>query len=349
MATAQQQPGLGQRIVGSAKGLACSTLFGDSEIEAELRDPLNNIKIFAAPQSSGQDVNRDFTTTRRATPRLSEGFRGDFTKDVDLDPDFEAFARRTDSIVVAPRKSARIETKPARKAVLVCDFSRRQQVAKSHEVLCGSSPESIMRGLSWGQTQTEYYASSGPERIPIHHEWSRRNLESATVDQREKVSMALPDMESTWETSQSAAVDRLKQLSAQLTEAATAPPVTRTMQRDWVPADLHWEEIQNEQMRQQLRVPERRLQYERTGANQEDHPMRNFYCRRLSCHRRLVMQEASLDLNCQTRCCVHTGCGYVSQTTAGWERHCATEHNHSQEIDGEQSCCPHCQSVEDTH
>ncbi|EME49343.1 hypothetical protein DOTSEDRAFT_68202 [Dothistroma septosporum NZE10] len=332
MATTQQLS-VGHRIVGSAKGLTCSTLSGVSGVEAELRNCLDTItsgKFLAAPQTLERFANRDIPKTAKATRRLSEGFRGDFTKDVDLDPDFEAFARRTEPIELARR---RFETRPARKAVLVCDFSRTKSRSQHPGGLRGNSPETVMRVLGWRQTDAQQSASDRSQISSTDNDWGVRGSKSEMMVQPEASTTSRPTMESTWERSQSAAVERLRQFSNQLTGAAATPLSTKTSQQDWIAGELHWEEIQNQQMRERLRVPERRLKYERPDATEPDHLMRNFYCRRLSCHRRLLMQEATLNPSRPARCCVHTGCGYVSQTIAGWERHCATEHNHMEEID----------------
>lgn len=309
MATTQPRPHLGRRILGSAKGLACSTFSGVPGIEAELRDcdPLGIGKRSAGPQGRAT-VPVDCAKVVESTSSSTHfDFKSKWRDEVyDVDDDFAAFVNHR------PISPIRQNQTPHRDS-----WSKWRDgglMGKEMEYANLISP-------AW-ERRTEgevVYQDDGRPEWQWRHEWRRLDrTRDPVLDIRNETRPLKLERELMEPEAESKALARLQQLKLHL---AAMDPRTRLLQswsEDWATQQerCDWTGDREEDRLRDVREPVER---------------HYFSCPRKECHHRLLRQAENLSLEIRQRVCVHEGCGYVSQTVDEWLAHVTGPHHRSEQ------------------
>ena len=208
-------PNFSQRIIGSAKGLACSTFSGVAGIEAELRDPLNNVsggKRVAGSQIPGTIPIADFSNLRerRTSGTVTSSLRSRIgsERSPQRDAEFQQFSDRMEGLQTeeSPRPSYEA-------------FLRGQKYEWDGDAFKRSrSPNEFSKRARLGD-KSDFDSIPDPDdeellRVQEAIERQFSFYQKAMPDQQRQAELSM--MQKAWERSASKATQRLSQVEAHL-------------------------------------------------------------------------------------------------------------------------------------
>ncbi|KXT02560.1 hypothetical protein AC578_10702 [Pseudocercospora eumusae] len=343
-AAAERRRNLRQRIIGSAKGLACSTFSGVPGIEAELRnrDPLGIGKRVAAPARRGltaSDFTDDVSRSSSSAAKV-ECFRSVVEAELSsVEQDFRNF-------ISGQNFNSFDNNQWSRQSSADIGFKHRELGRQTRQGVHGptnresdadiENPEPAWERSSQGEV---VYQEDGRPEWKWRHEWrrlSRQHQEQNHHFLDEEVRTAKPsetqppEQMDDMDLYQSVALARLRQIRRHLAISENQHRDLPTWKEDW---ERHLERCdfsidrETDSDSPPLEEAHRPLEQERYY----------FYCPYRECHHRLLRQNENLSLAIQQRACVHDGCGYVSQTVEEWLKHVTSTHHGIQEGPSEYS------------
>ncbi|KXT14629.1 hypothetical protein AC579_3699 [Pseudocercospora musae] len=343
-AAADRRPNLGQRIIGSAKGLACSTFSGVPGIEAELRSrDLSGIgKRVAAPARRGltaSDFTDDVSRSSSSAAKV-ESFRSVVEAEPSsVEQDFKNFISGQNFNLFETSQGPRPNSEDI-------GFKHRELGRQTWQGVYGPAnrdsdakvegSEPVWERSSQGEV---VYQEDGRPEWRWTHEWRRLKKQHQGQNHHsldEEMRTANPSETEMQEQMddvnlyQSVALARLKQVRRHLAVSEHQQRDLPTWKEDW---EKHLERCDFSIDREMdsytppLEEAHRPLEQERYY----------FHCPYRECHHRLLRQNENLSLSIRQRACVHDGCGYVSQTVEEWLKHVTSTHHGTQEGPSEHS------------
>ncbi|CAK4031237.1 Hypothetical predicted protein [Lecanosticta acicola] len=328
---------IGRRIIGSARGLACSTFSGVAGIEAEF-DPLHVVsggKRVTGPQTPEKHAVGEVSSSskeRRRSGAAPSRFRSRIGSEriSQRDAEFQEFVERMDDIVdddfVRPSFEARLQDH----AYGADGDALRQTTFRKQQLIDDS-----LDGLSYDDNPTlldsvNQLVQGQTTRLPC-------NLQQTSIpDRRRQAEVSM--LQASWEKSASVAAQRLSQVEKHLS-GSFHRVAARSYERSMTHHDrlmLH-HDVRHDSLDVAMKdEPEDFLDdhskrdittQSQRGEEEEILSGDWFHCSYEECHRRLTTQNSSLGLSIHQRCCVHTGCGYVSPNIPEWIEHCSSEHH----------------------
>lgn len=263
-------------------------------------------------------------------------------------------------------------------AVLACDFRRLREAEEEArrelefkrfaesgvgswkesegEGMCGGYAEMQMRGEELERTASqeqrqqdslETFETSwpiNPISPPVAQMYGRpssyQHHSTTHIAPKNDLWQNIDEVEAIWTRSKSAAISRLQQVRDHL--SSQSPRISRRhILRPIQPLP---------EDRESFKALLKTLQVQPAKADADNLDITYFHCPHVECHRRLERQNANLQVEFETRVCVHTGCGFVSRSVEEWVVHCIGEHHVEETSEGQSTgSCERCRTVEDTH